>query len=102
MSENDHSRFDLEIKALMDSAEEEVPQRVWESVCERLDRVGAVKKPIAAVWLRRAAAGVAVAAAVAAAVVLIPWGGSRPADTVEDLVAVVPQDNQDEVLLSDV
>lgn len=94
MSENDHSRFDLEIKALMDSAEEEVPQRVWESVCERLDSAGDGKKPVvpflsdaAALWLRRVAAGVAVAAAVAGTVILVPWGGGHPGESAEDLVA---------------
>ncbi|MGN1045566.1 MAG: porin family protein [Candidatus Cryptobacteroides sp.] len=118
MSENDHSRFDLEIKALMDSAEEEVPQRVWESVCERLDSAGVGKKPVvpflsgaAALWLRRAAAGVAVAAAVAGAVILVPWGGGHPGESAEDLVAagtgadyvdVVPEDAQGGVLLADV
>lgn len=93
MSENDYSRFDLEIKALMDSAEEEVPGRVWESVCERLDSAGASSgtgKAVFPVWLRRSLAGVAVAAAVISAVILIPWGGSGSVESGEDLLAVVP------------
>lgn len=102
MSENDHSRFDLEIKALMDSAEEEVPQRVWESVCNRLDSIGGVRKPLVPVWLRRTAAGVAVAAAVAAVSFLVPWNGRPSAESGEDIVAVVPQENRDNVMLADV
>ena len=102
MSENDHSRFDLEIKALMDSAEEEVPQRVWESVCNRLDSIGGVRKPLVPVWLRRTAAGVAVAAAVAAVSFLVPWNGRPSAESGEDFVAVVPQENRDNVMLADV
>ena len=93
MSENDYSRFDLEIKALMDSAEEEVPGRVWESVCERLDSAGASSgtgKAVFPVWLRRSLAGVAVAAAVISAVILIPWGGSGSVESGEELLAVVP------------
>lgn len=93
MSENDYSRFDLEIKALMDSAEEEVPGRVWESVCERLDSAGASSgtgKAVFPVWLRRSLAGVAVAAAVISAVILIPWGGSGSVESDEELLAVVP------------
>lgn len=93
MSENDYRRFDLEIKALMDSAEEEVPGRVWESVCERLDSAGASSgtgKAVFPVWLRRSLAGVAVAAAVVSAVILIPWGGSGSVESGEELLAVVP------------
>ena len=93
MSENEYSRFDLEIKALMDSAEEEVPGRVWESVCERLDSAGASSgtgKAVFPVWLRRSLAGVAVAAAVVSAVILIPWGGSDSVESGEELLAVVP------------
>lgn len=93
MSENDYRRFDLEIKALMDSAEEEVPGRVWESVCERLDSAGASSgtgKAVFPVWLRRSLAGVAVAAAVVSAVILIPWGGSGSVESDEELLAVVP------------
>ena len=93
MSENDYSRFDLEIKALMDSAEEEVPGRVWESVCERLDSAGASSgtgKAVFPVWLRRSLAGVTVAAAVVSAVILIPWGGSGSVESGEELLAVVP------------
>lgn len=91
MSENDHSRFDLEIKALMDSAEEVVPQGVWEGVCGRLDSAGTVvpaRKVIVPVWLRRTLAGVAVAAAVVS--ILIPWGGRGPVESSDDVLAVVP------------
>ena len=93
MSENDHSRFDLEIKALMDSAEEVVPQGVWEGVCGRLDSAGTVvpaRNVIVPVWLRRTLEGVAIAAAVVSAVVLIPWGGSGPLESGEEILAVVP------------
>ena len=91
MSENDHSRFDLEIKALMDSAEEVVPQGVWEGVCGRLDSAGTVvpaRKVIVPVWLRRTLAGVAVSAAVVS--ILIPWGGRGPVESSDDVLAVVP------------
>ena len=77
----------------MDSAEEEVPGRVWESVCERLDSAGASSgtgKAVFPVWLRRSLAGVAVAAAVVSAVILIPWGGSGSVESGEELLAVVP------------
>lgn len=57
--------FDLKLRSVLDSVEEEVPQRVWEGVSSRVGRRSA---PVA--WMRWACAGLAAAAAVALAVVL--------------------------------
>lgn len=101
MSEHDHSRFDLEIKALMDSAEEEVPDRVWESLCGRLDEIDAARRPLIPVWIRRTAATVAAAAAVTAAVILLlPRTGDEVSSG--DYIAVIPSEQDRTMLLADV
>ena len=60
--------FDLQIRSMLQDAEEEVPSRVWDAVSGRI----AGRKVISA-WWRRAAAGVAAAAAaVAVGIFLMP------------------------------
>ena len=63
MQEDKYTDFDLQIRSMLQDAEEEVPSRVWEAVSGRIDR-----KKVIGLWWRRAAAGVAVAAAVAVGV----------------------------------
>ncbi len=68
--EDFENRFDLEVRSLMENAEEDVPSRIWDGVSSALDRK---KAPVpAAVWWKRAAFAVAAAAAAAAAVFLVP------------------------------
>jgi len=65
MQEKDYKEFDLQIRSMLEDAQEEVPQHVWDSVSASLDRQE--RKPVV-LWWRRAAVGVAAAAAVAAGV----------------------------------
>lgn len=68
--------FDLEIKAIFDGAEEEVPAHVWDALASRLDGTGASKKRrIIPVWLRNTGL-VSVSAAAAAALALVFTGTS--------------------------
>jgi hypothetical protein len=60
MQEDKYHDFDLQIRSMLQDAEEEVPSRVWDAVSSRIDR-----EKVAGLWWRRAAAGVAAAAAVA-------------------------------------
>ena len=65
MSDFDENKFDREIRSLLDGVEEEVPDRVWNALSERLDRAEAARKrkPVLP-WLRYS--GIAAAAAAVA------------------------------------
>lgn len=65
MKENE---FDIQVRNLLQNAEEPVSPKVWEGVAAGLDR----KRRIVPLWIWRAAAGVAAAAAVVAVVFLRP------------------------------
>ncbi|MCM1176472.1 MAG: PorT family protein [Clostridium sp.] len=82
--------FDLEIKAILDGAEEEVPTHIWDSIEARLDEIEVSRKRrIIPLWLRNTGFVTAAAAAAALAIVLTGTFGSHlagPADT--DNIAV--------------
>lgn len=82
MSENN---IDKLMKSMLENAQEEVPAHIWDGVSAGLDK--AARRP-AIIWWRRAAVGVAAAAAVAVGFV---FGGKsvQTAEPVGDMIAVV-------------
>ncbi len=93
---NNIEEFDLMMKSILDEAQEEVPERVWEGVSAGLDK--AAHRKAVVLWWRRSAIGVAAAAAVAFGVFftyngddeLVPAAG-------DDMIAVVePVRTEDE------
>lgn len=63
---NDDIKFDLQIRSIMNRAEEEVPQMVWEAVEKSLDKPAVHRGPI--FWISRVGASVAAAAAIVAGI----------------------------------
>lgn len=97
------NEFDRMVKSILDEGREEVPAGVWEAVSEGLDKAAQGKTVV--LWWRRAAAGVAVAAAVAIAVIfnsrpetdLVPAAGDsgliavvEPETVVEEDITLIP------------
>ncbi len=82
MSENN---IDKLMKSMLENAQEEVPAHIWDGVSAGLDK--AARRPVV-IWWRRAAVGVAAAAAVAFGFV---FGGRsvQTAEPVGDMIAVV-------------
>ncbi len=96
---NNIEEFDLMMKSILDGAQEEVPERIWEGVSASLDK--AVGRKAVVLWWRRTAAGIAAAAAVALGVFFAYNTEDElvPATDDGDLVAVV---EPVEVQISDV
>ncbi len=92
--ENDKiNEFDQMMKSILDEGQEEVPARVWDAVSEGLDN--AVRKKTVVLWFRRAAVGLAAAAAIIIGVVfnINPETGLVPVAGDSGLIAVVePED----------
>lgn len=92
--ENDKiNEFDQMMKAILDEGQEEVPARVWDAVSEGLDN--AARRKTVVLWFRRAAVGLAAAAAIAIGVVfnINPETGLVPVAGDSGLIAVVePED----------
>ena len=83
MQEDRYNDFDLQIRSLMQDAEEEVPSRVWDAVSGRINR-----PKVVSLWWRRAAAGLAAAAAVALGVFFV---SNRPSAEVPESSAVLAE-----------
>lgn len=75
------NKFDLEIRSLLADAEEEVPQHVWDAVSSRIE---SSRRPVA--WMRWAVGAVA-AAAVAAAVCILPGTFRDDSSVISNLTA---------------
>ncbi len=93
MFENDNMEdFDLMMKSVLDEAQEEVPERVWEGVSSGLD-TAARRRTVVLRW-RRSAVAVAAAAAVVLGVFLTHNTENQlvPAAGSEDMIAVVEQE----------
>ena len=92
--ENDKTNeFDQMMKSILDEGQEEVPARVWDAVSEGLDN--AVRRKTVVLWFRRAAVGLAAAAAIVIGVVfnINPETGLVPIAGDSGLIAVVePED----------
>lgn len=74
MQNDRYTDFDLELKRMLQDAEEEAPSRVWDAVSSELDRRDR-RKVVALRW-RRAAVGVAAAAAVLSGIFVFLGRGS--------------------------
>lgn len=68
MHDDQHIDFDLQMKSILESGQEEVPARVWDGVASGLDKIAHRKKVV--LWWRRATISVAAAAAVVAGVIV--------------------------------
>jgi len=75
MQKDNYTDFDLELKRMLQDAEEEAPSRIWDAVSSELDRRDR-RKVVALRW-RRAAIGVAAAAAVLSGIFI--FVGREPA-----------------------
>ena len=62
MQNDKYTDFDLELKRMLQDAEEQVPSRIWHAVSDELDRRD--RRKVVAIRWRRAAVGFAAAAAV--------------------------------------
>lgn len=98
------NEFDRMVKSILDEGREEVPAGVWEAVSEGLDKAARGKTVV--LWWRRAAAGVAVAAAVAIAVIfnIRPEADLVPEAGDSGLIAVVEPETvaeEDIILIPD-
>ena len=87
MQNDKYTDFDLELRRMLHDAEEEVPSRVWDAVSGELDRRDR-RKVVALRW-RRAAAGVAAAAAVLSGIFI--FNGRQSATEPDRTAAVVPE-----------
>ena len=93
--ENDKmNEFDQMMKSILDEGQEEVPARVWDAVSEGLDN--AARRNTVVLWFRRAAVGVAAAAAIAIGVIFNtkPETGLVPAAGDSGLIAVVETEEE--------
>ncbi len=86
--------FDLMMKSILDEAREEVPERVWEGVSVGLDK--AARRKTVVLWFRRAAVGVAAAAAVVLGVFLKHNTGNElvPVSGDSGMIAVVKPEEE--------
>lgn len=82
MQKDKFTDFDLQIRSMLQDAEEEVSPRVWDAVSSRLDR-----RRVAGIWWRRAAVGMAAAAAVMAGV----FFAASPREGVVDTTPLVAE-----------
>ena len=93
MQDRDDNRFDLDIRAIIGSGQEEVPDRVWEDLVPRLDIMAEERRRRTFLrWMRYVTAAASVAAVIAIAIVF-PWGADIPAP-VQDAIAVVEQEEE--------
>lgn len=90
MSDFDENKFDREIRSLIDGVEEEVPDRVWDALSERLGRtVAAPKRKPVLPWLRYG--GIAAAAAAVALGIFFGVGETGQEPVTGNAVAVVEE-----------
>jgi hypothetical protein len=93
MQDRDDNRFDLDIRAIIGSGQEEVPDRVWEDLVPRLDIMAEERRRRTFLrWMRYVTAAASVAAVIAIAIVF-PWGADISAP-VQDAIAVVEQEDE--------
>ena len=88
--------FDLKIRSMMENGREEVPDRVWESVNDRLQEIHAGKnRKRMPAWMRNTGIGFAAAAAVAVAVVSGIRQEPVPDSSVIAVVSPAPEDMEE-------
>lgn len=90
------NEFDLMMKSILDEGQEDVPARVWDAVSEGLDN--AARRRTVVLWFRRAAVGVAAAAAIVIGVIF----NIKPQDTLvplsEDSVLIAVVEPEEEII----
>lgn len=74
MQQDKYTDFDLELRSMLEDAEEQVPSGVWEALSEELDRRD--RRKVVTLWWRRAAVGIGAAAAALACILALPDRGS--------------------------
>lgn len=100
MQKDKFTDLDLEFREMFLNAEEEVPSRIWDSLSEELDRRS--HRKVAALWWRRAAAGVAVAAAVMSGIFLLPDHSTLVQPSVSSAVAEISSTEKAEQDIPDI
>lgn len=94
MSDFDENKFDREIRSLLDGVEEEVPDRVWDALSDRLDHIGKTRKrKTALTWLRYS--GIAAAAAAVALGVFFRVGDPVRTVVPDSTLAAAEQTDQE-------
>lgn len=96
----DMNDFDLMVKSVLDEGREEVPAGIWEGVSSGLDK--AARRKTVALWWRRAAIGVAAAAAVAVGVIFNIDNTTVPEASENDMIAVVEPVSEPSVIEEEV
>lgn len=86
MQNDEFTEFDLQVRSMLKDAEEEVPSRVWDAVSSRIGQ----RKVIPVRW-RRAAVGMAAAAAVTAVVFFAAEPVGTVTSTAPPVAEVIPQ-----------
>ena len=89
VEDNKYKESDLLMRSILENAQEEVPEGIWDAISEDLDKASR-KKTVVLMW-RRAAAGVGIAAVLAVGVMLNHGRGEGlvPEVTGNDMIAVV-------------
>lgn len=89
VEDNKYKESDLLMRSILENAQEEVPEGIWDAISEDLDKASR-RKTVVLMW-RRAAAGVGIAAVLAVGLVLNHGRGEGlvPEVTGNDMIAVV-------------
>ena len=89
VEDNKYKESDLLMRSILENAQEEVPEGIWDAISEDLDKASR-KKTVVLMW-RRAAAGVGIAAVLAVGVMLNHGRGDElvPEAAGNDMIAVV-------------
>ena len=82
-----HNDWDLQMKSILESGQEEVPAHVWNGISSKLDAIAQRRKVI--VFWRRAAIGMSAAAALAFALILNHSSQETVSETVAEVVEPV-------------
>lgn len=95
MQKDKYTDFDLELRSMLQNAEEEVPSQLWDALSADLDRRDRSK--VVTLWWRRAAVGVAAAAALAGVFVSLDHGRGISSQSPVEVVAqnVTPESSDD-------
>lgn len=89
VEDNKYKESDLLMRSILENAQEEVPEGIWDAISEDLDKASR-KKTVVLMW-RRAAAGVGIAAVLAVGVMLNHGRSDElvPEAAENDMIAVV-------------
>ena len=88
MFNDQHTETDLMFKSILGNGQEEVPAHVWDGVASGLDRIA--RRKTAVLWLKRAAVGIAVAAAVIVGIILCHSTSALEQPDIQRIAVVAP------------